>query len=395
MRVLFIAPQPFFENRGTPIAIRDLLRVLGDLGHKTDLVTYYAGQDLSIPGTMIHRCARLPFKTIPIGFSLVKLLLDPLLYFVVLERLVRRRYDVIHCVEEGVYLGLAAFPRRGALLCYDMDSSLVEQLVSRGGCWRLFSFVLRHLERWATRRSSCVVSVCPALTEYVKKAGQRRVFQIEDAPVVHPQALSGESEKELRKRLSLGDRRVVLYIGNFEAYQGVDLLLRGFTVAARERPDCSLLLVGGSGKEIRAKRSLVRSLGIEGQVAFAGFVPPEEAGIYLSLADIVVSPRIRGTNFPMKVYSYLVSGRPLIATDIPVHSQILDHDTALLVPPTAEGLAQGMLRLLANPELASSLTGRARQLGEREFSEEAFKKKVTELYRWMSAEVAAHRSEKT
>jgi glycosyltransferase involved in cell wall biosynthesis len=393
MRILFIAPEPFFENRGTPIAVRNMLRAVGELGHKTDLVTYFAGETVSIPGTTLYRCARIPFKVVPIGFSYQKVLLDILTYPVVLRRLVARRYDVVHCVEEGVFLALLAIPRRHAVLCYDMDSSLTEQLTARKGMWGILAPFLRWIERYALRKSACVVAVCPALSQYARKlAGQKHIFQIEDTPVVKPKPLSPVEETGLRERLSLRDRKVVLYIGNLERYQGIELLLKGFALAVRKQPMCALLVVGGTEKEVLAKKKFARSLGIERSVVFAGFVPPEEAGCYFSLADVLVSPRIRGTNFPMKIYSYLVSGKPLLATDLPVHTQILNRETALLVPPTPEGLASGIGRLLAHPDLGKTLSEKARRLVETEFSDEAYRRKVAELYRWIAAEVSARRA---
>ncbi len=396
MKILFIAPEPFFENRGTPIATRNMLRVMGELGHRTDLVTYYEGQAVSIPGTSVYRCARLPFKNIPIGFSYLKPVLDVLTYVVVVRRLMTQRYDVIHCVEEGIFLALLAFPRKGAVLCYDMDSSLAEQLTARGRLWRILPPFLHWLERWALRKSTCVVTVCPALGQHVRTlAGQKRIFQIEDTPVVSPKPLSEREDTELRKKLSLREQKVVLYIGNFEPYQGIELLLRGFSLAVRKEPNCALVVVGGNKKEVLAKRNFARSLGIERHVAFAGFVPPEEAGVYLSLADVVVSPRTRGTNFPMKIYSYLASGKPLVATDLTVHTQMLNRETALLVPATAEGLARGIVQLLSNPALGKSLSENGKRLVEREFGEDAYRRKVAELYRWIAARIDSRQSGRT
>jgi glycosyltransferase involved in cell wall biosynthesis len=396
MKILFIAPQPFFENRGTPIAVWNMLRVLGDLGHRTDLVTYYAGEVISIPGTVVHRCPRLPFKRIPIGFSYRKLVLDILTYLAVLRRLGTQRYDVIHCVEEGIFLGLLAFPRKSAVICYDMDSSLTEQLAARGKLWRMLAPLLSPLEKWALRKSACVVAVCPALREFARKhAGQKRIFQVEDTPVVRVGPESAEEEMELRRKLSLRDKKVVVYIGNFEAYQGIDLVLRGFAHVVQKWPHCALLIVGGMPKEVLAKKTMARRLGVEGRVVFTGFIPPEKAGAYLSLADVLVSPRTRGTNFPMKIYSYLASGKPVVATDLPVHTQTLGPDIAMMVPPTEEGLARGIGQLLDNPNLGKALSERGKHLVETQFTHEAYRRKVTELYRWIGAEVAIRRGKRT
>lgn len=390
MRILFIAPEPFFENRGTPIAVRNMLRVIGGLGHRIDLVTYYSGENVSLPATTIYRCLKLPFRNIPIGFSPLKLLLDLLLYLVVVRRLLARRYDVIHCVEEGIYLALLAAPPKDSALCYDMDSSLSEQLTARGRTWRLFAPMFRSLEKWAIRKSTCIVTVCPALTEYARTLGGRKpIFQIEDTPVVPRESLSAERRRALREHLALGERKAVVYIGNLESYQGIDLLLKAFALVIQEKPDAALIVVGGDPRAVLAKKSVARSLGLERNVVFTGFVLPNRAAPYLSLADIVVSPRTRGTNFPMKVYSYLASGKPLLATNLPVHRQVLTRKTAFLATPTPEGLAQGIIQLLGDSSMRRSLAEAGRDFVEREYNEEAYRRKVEELYRWIAARAAA------
>ena len=56
-----IAPQPFFEPRGTPFSEFHRIRALTALGHQIDLVTYPFGDDVEMPGLRIFRCARPPF----------------------------------------------------------------------------------------------------------------------------------------------------------------------------------------------------------------------------------------------------------------------------------------------------------------------------------------------
>ena len=61
MRILMIAPEPFFEPRGTPFSEFHRIRALVELGHTVDLVTYPFGHDVSLPGLRVFRCARPPF----------------------------------------------------------------------------------------------------------------------------------------------------------------------------------------------------------------------------------------------------------------------------------------------------------------------------------------------
>ena len=77
MRILFIAPQPFYEDRGTPIAIHNTLAALNELGFAVDLATFPLGSEVNLPGINIFRTTN-PFKyrNVPIGISFPKMLLD-------------------------------------------------------------------------------------------------------------------------------------------------------------------------------------------------------------------------------------------------------------------------------------------------------------------------------
>ena len=61
MKILLLAPQPFYTQRGTPIAIRNLASVLGDAGHQIDMLTYPGGIDVALPNTQITRLWKIPF----------------------------------------------------------------------------------------------------------------------------------------------------------------------------------------------------------------------------------------------------------------------------------------------------------------------------------------------
>ena len=73
-----------------------------------------------------------------------------------------------------------------------------------------------------------------------------------------------------------------------------------------------------------------------------GIVPPEEAIAYLTIAEVLVSPRADGTSIPLKIYSYLHSGKPIVATKYGVHTQLLSDKIAYLSEPTKESLAEGI-----------------------------------------------------
>jgi len=100
-------------------------------------------------------------------------------------------------------------------------------------------------------------------------------------------------------------------------------------------------------------------------------------------ADILVSPRIKGTNTPMKIYSYLQSGKPVLATDLPTHTQVLDRSIAMLADPKPDKFAAAMLNLLENPLLGRQLAERAAELAEETYSLKAYTDTMEKIYRWV------------
>ena len=146
-----------------------------------------------------------------------------------------------------------------------------------------------------------------------------------------------------------------MYVGNLEHYQGIGLLLEGFQHSLKRVPDARLVIVGGMQKDIVRYRDRAAELGIEGQVHFLGPRPLGTLGVLLQRADVLVSPRLKGLNTPMKIYSYLDSGTAVLATRLRTHTQVLDDKTAYLVEPNPEALGEGLADLLSDPRLRERL----------------------------------------
>ena len=96
------------------------------------------------------------------------------------------------------------------------------------------------------------------------------------------------------------------------------------------RSDARLVLAGGSPSQLARAREQARATGIEDVTIVAGERPASEIPAYLLAADVLVSPRSRGTNTPLKIYQYLRSGKPIVATRLVTHTQVLSDDTAFL-----------------------------------------------------------------
>ena len=393
MKILVLAPQPFYQERGTPIAVRLLLETLSSklstasgASPQIDLLAYNEGEDIEIPGVRIVRCSTpRVLRGIRPGISLKKLLCDVFFFFAAFSMLWRARkeqYAVVHAVEEAVFIAWLAKHLFGTPYVYDMDSSLSMQLTEKWWLFKPLLPVLNLLEGVAVRGSIAVAPVCDALLTIAERHGSPHTVMLRDVsllPTGEPRSSASSTSSVFGDRVE-GGRPVVLYVGNLERYQGIDLLLESFALLAGHSSRPQLVVIGGSEAAIEAYSRKADALGCVEQVAFLGPRPVSDLKLYLDSADILVSPRIKGNNTPMKIYSYLHSGTALVATDLPTHSQVLDSSIAVLAAPSPEGFAAGLRSLLESPAKRSELGARARQRAESLYTVEAFESQLLSLY---------------
>jgi glycosyltransferase involved in cell wall biosynthesis len=180
---------------------------------------------------------------------------------------------------------------------------------------------------------------------------------------------------------------LLMYVGNLEEYQGIDLLLDSFAVAHSKLAVADLVIIGGQSRDIEKYGKKSRQLGIANKVHFLGPKPVEHLGHYLSQADILVSPRLKGNNTPMKLYSYLHSGKPVLATRLPTHTQLIDDRVAMLVEPHVEPFSGAIVRLMEDTKLRTELGTAGRQLIEEKFTYRVFREKLNRVFEWLETEL--------
>jgi glycosyltransferase involved in cell wall biosynthesis len=281
----------------------------------------------------------------------------------------------VHSHEEGSVIGIVLATLMGVPHLYDMHSSLPQQLsnfaFSRS---RLLTGIFSWLERLVIRRSKVVIVICPQLEETVRGIDRDvPTVLIENAPGSGDSPPREGSGARIRAALGLASATpIVLYTGTFEAYQGLDLLFAAARVAVAARPDVRFVLAGGRPDQIALARAQARAEGVEAHVVFAGQRPADEIPEFLDAADVLVSPRSSGTNTPLKIYQYLRSGRPIVATRLLTHTQVLDDAVSFLTPATPEGFGAGILAALADPVRARAVGAQAKRLADTKYSYEAY-----------------------
>ncbi len=385
-RILMVAPEPVFEPRGTPFSVVYRIRALCRAGHQVDLITYPYGRDVHIDGLRIIRVPRLPgVAGVRIGPSPAKIVLDLLLIVWTVRMLASRRYDCIWSHEEaGLFCGLAS-RITGIKHIYDMHSDLSQQIrnykrFNRGPFVWVFSLMTRAMVHWA----DVVLTICDDLVDTIRSiAPTKRVLLVEnycttvdflDDPV--------PAVDELRTRHHVEGQLVALYIGSLEPYQGIDILIDAADYLKRHNTPCRLIIVGGSANQADELRAEVSRRKLEHRIEVVGSVPPASVDSYVQLADILLTSRSMGTNVPLKIYSYMKSGKPIVATKIESHTQLLDDQTAILVDVDGESFGAGIARLADDPTLRETLANRA-LANAGTFTEGTFEQQIDQAMRWV------------
>jgi len=379
-RILLVAPQPFYQDRGTPIAARYVVTALSEFGCCVDILTYPLGQDLDLPGVRTFKVGGwLHFKSIPIGLSVKKLLLGIIMTGAIWNRLRRDEYACIHAIEEAVYPALLLGRMKQIPVIYDMQSSLAEEL----GTMRLLRFPLtKKFLEWCERKACKNSRVIVCSLGLGKKIREESVSaQVHEW--MFPKQLSKlpkTDEHTIRKELGLlNSTRVIVYIGNFAHYQGISLLMTSIPLIIRSYPDVVFLMAGADESSMQSMSMRHADLIKQGHLVLLTRQPRSRTIDLLEIAELGVSPRLRGANLPLKVFDYLAAGLPVVATDIDAHRPLRGKGL-LLASPTPEGFAEALTSLLENPLLAHKYSETARCCAEKELSWPAFRERVLRIY---------------
>jgi len=366
------------------------LIALRELGYQIDLLCFPHGVDIEIPGVRIFRCKN-PFgvQKIPIGLSWRKSLLDFSLLLEAFSLAKKEKYLLFHGIEEGAIIARLLSKTHKIPWIMDMHSSMADQIRDMNFLGsKVLSRVIHCIEKNCLKSASGVMTVSDDLTSRANSYRQTKTaYTLFDLPLPLPTP-SDSQISELRTSLGITPNdKVLLYTGNLKQYQGVELLLRGFsnflkTYADKHQP-VKLVIVGGGPEEEQERafyKNLISELNIANLTNLAGLRPSDQMGAFYSLADILVSPRLSGTNTPLKIYSYLEAQKPILATRIVSHTQVLTEQSAFLFELDPEDFAEVLSNLLLNPELQQEKVKHGLALINNQFSREVFLERLGKLY---------------
>jgi PEP-CTERM/exosortase A-associated glycosyltransferase len=272
------------------------------------------------------------------------------------------------------------------------EDAAVGRGLSREGSLRYRA--TRLLEGYVFKRAQAVAALCEGLGRDILRRGvpALKLTVVPNGVDLQKFALAGPPDPAFREELGLAEgQRALGFIGSFNAYEGLALLLEAMPRMLREWPGLRLLLVG-SGPEDARLRDRAEALGLGGSVAFLGQVHHDKVQKYYEQIDILVYPRLpmRLTELttPLKPLEALALGRLVVASDVGGHKELIaDRATGWLFKAgDVEALARTVLELLGQPSCWPTLRRAGRAFAEAERSWEDCARRYLDIYQNLLAE---------
>jgi len=199
------------------------------------------------------------------------------------------------------------------------------------------------LHRWMLRTSRGVISITRGLADRVREAGIS-VDNILVAPDGYDPSLFGRlpSQAVARRQVHLPvDVPIALYAGHLYPWKGVDTLARAAPLF-----DGIVVFVGGTEADVARMKAMYETIS---NIMLVGHRPHGEIPTWLRAADVLVIPNTSAESIserytsPLKLFEYMASGTPIVASDLPSLREVLNDESALLVrPDDPAALARGL-----------------------------------------------------
>ncbi|HDK25830.1 MAG TPA: hypothetical protein ENG48_01905 [Candidatus Atribacteria bacterium] len=351
-RILMVAPFPFCANRGSPINVLNKIKILLKNDYYIDLICYPEGENIERKHLNIYRPKRLFWSKTPIGISKNKIFYNCLLLLKAIKLLKKHNYDVIHGHEiDGVVISIIAkkFLKKDIPIIYDMHSLPIERV------GKIFNLI----QHFAIKNSNLIMGISPNFGKYCLG----KFSFVFDVPIKEKENINEEKVVEIREKFGTP---IVFYMGTIESYQGFIQLDKVW--------DHSV-----------GKLMCYTNADIE----FENAINIKKEGYSLSDAmvasDVLISPRQYGSNIPLKIYPYMRSGKPIVATDIPAHSILTDNVNCVKTKPDPLSIMDGIKGVLESEQLKRKIGDGAKKTYEQMYNMREYERRVIDAYKQIEA----------
>jgi glycosyltransferase involved in cell wall biosynthesis len=377
MKILHIAPTPFFADRGCHMRILGEIKHLQALGHEILLTTYHIGRD--IEKININRIINIPwYNKLEAGGSWHKLYLDVCLLWTSLRAFLKGKPHIIHGhLHEGALIGwIVSVLLSGAKIpvIFDVQGSLSGEMESYGlikkkSFLKSLSFLVEKLICKLPDLFICSSESNKRFINSIMKVSETKIRTVLDG--VDTDLFDLKAGNKFKEEIGIYDsKKVVLYSGSLMQSKGIDYLLDAIPEVLKKYNNVQFLIVGHP-LEYSQKRA--KELRINDFIKFTGKVNYFELPKYLSISDVAVDPKVDDAGEGSgKIINYMGGALPVVCFDTINNKTFLAEKGFYATPRDSDDLAQKIVYVLKNESLAKE-AGRINQ------------KRVYEKFSWVTS----------
>jgi len=331
LKILMLAPTPFFSDRGCHIRILNSYLRLKREGNQITILTYPIGRD--ILNIKTKRTINLPgYKKTEPGFSPYRPFLDFLLMIKSIREMKNKEYDLIYAhLHEGALIGIILkklFNKKAIKIIFDSQGSLVGELSAHGTIKNkgIIKNILFSIEKYITNNSDEIITSTEALKEFITKNITRNITKKQTKSIKVIRVIKDLPDKFLFNNkikpanLKLPkDKIIVVYLGGMQLYKGIEYLLKAIPYTPENKFHFLIM-----GYPVDDAKQLAKQLNIENRITFTGKIPYEKAPSYLKLGHLAVSPKtLESGEANAKIYNYTAMNLPVVCFDSKENREII------------------------------------------------------------------------
>jgi len=369
LNIAMVAACPFPTSQGSQVLIRELSEALARRGHRLHIVTYHFGEPLECPGLIIHRIPALfRYNKFRSGPEIRKPILDLLLKRK-LEQIVRSEgIDIVHAHNYEAPLAALPVCRRHKIpLVYHSHNTMSDEFYTYFRLkipQKLARAAAHFMDRYIPRQADFIIAINPKVAAFLAEMGTSAA-KIKFVPPGIDYGVVPPPDPAVREKYGWRDDRLIVYVGNLDGYQRIDILLKALVQVLREHADARFVLLTGS--DISGFTPEAERLAISERMTILHKPSFEQVKAVLAHAAVAVNSRISWSGFPIKLLNYMAAGLPVVAFR-GAATPVLEGRTGILVPAGDIGaFAEGISLLLRDQALAERLGLEARRLAQQQF----------------------------
>jgi glycosyltransferase involved in cell wall biosynthesis len=353
MTILVLVPFSFYQQSGSSLSTYYRIMALLDLGYDIDIITYPHGNNLPDEKLNILRSpGRKLFSSFQPGEYKKKIVYDFFILTKCVRQLIKKKYDVVivHGTMTYWIALIKAFfkPHFIAMKHGNLDVEVAKWGISNK---KWIIRLARGIDVWFTNRYKKIICEHHSVMDKFLEAGiQKHKLSLIRIAIISSPTLN--ADKNTSRPFQ------ILYAGTFVKVQNIELLYK--TAELLKNENVVFNIIGAVGIELEEGLKIINSMGISDHVKIIERKPQSELKNYFLNSDIVVSPRVFGHDTPMKIFDYLNFGKCILATDEPIHTEILNKRNAYLTDGTPDSFANAILDLKHHPDLITKLGSQAK-----------------------------------